>query len=72
MTTSQPSRTDARTSVETVFRLESPRIIAGVTRPDQLRANVDASKREPIEPSLIEELNGWYQDKVRPEIRGRI
>ena len=47
-------------------------IIAGVTRPDQLRANVDATKREPIEPKLIEELNGWYQEKVRPEIRGRI
>jgi aryl-alcohol dehydrogenase-like predicted oxidoreductase len=47
-------------------------IIAGVTRPDQLRANVDAGKREPIEPSLIEDLSGWYQDKVRPAIRGRI
>jgi aryl-alcohol dehydrogenase-like predicted oxidoreductase len=47
-------------------------IIAGVTRPDQLRANADASKREPIEPKLAEELSGWYQDKVRPAIRGRI
>jgi aryl-alcohol dehydrogenase-like predicted oxidoreductase len=47
-------------------------IIAGVTRPDQLRANVDATKREPVEPALVEELAGWYQDKVRPEIRGRI
>ena len=47
-------------------------IIAGVSRPDQLRANVDATKREPIEPKLVEELSGWYQDKVRPEIRGRI
>lgn len=47
-------------------------IIAGVTRPDQLRANVDATKRERIEPELAEKLNGWYQEKVRPEIRGRI
>lgn len=47
-------------------------IIAGVTRPDQLRANVDATKREPVEPALAEELAGWYQEKVRPEIRGRI
>ena len=47
-------------------------VIAGVTRPDQLRANVDATKREPIEPELAEKLNGWYQEKVRPEIRGRI
>jgi aryl-alcohol dehydrogenase-like predicted oxidoreductase len=47
-------------------------VIAGVTRPDQLRANVDAARRDPIEPRLIEELSGWYRDKVRPEIRGRI
>lgn len=47
-------------------------IIAGVTRPDQLRANVDATKREPVEPALAEKLTGWYQEKVRPEIRGRI
>ncbi|HEV2515367.1 MAG TPA: aldo/keto reductase [Devosia sp.] len=47
-------------------------IIAGVTRPDQLRANVDATRREPVEPALAEELAGWYQEKVRPEIRGRI
>lgn len=47
-------------------------IIAGVTRPDQLRANVDATKREPIKPALAEKLTDWYQDKVRPEIRGRI
>jgi aryl-alcohol dehydrogenase-like predicted oxidoreductase len=47
-------------------------IIAGVTRPEQLRANVDATKREPVDPALVEKLTGWYQDKVRPEIRGRI
>lgn len=47
-------------------------IIAGVSRPDQLKANVDATKREPVEPALAEELAGWYQEKVRPEIRGRI
>ncbi|WP_055046248.1 aldo/keto reductase [Devosia sp. A16] len=47
-------------------------IIAGVTRPEQLRANVDATRREPVEPELAEKLAGWYQEKVRPEIRGRI
>lgn len=47
-------------------------IIAGVTRPDQLRANVDATKREPVEPALAEKLTDWYREKVRPEIRGRI
>ncbi len=47
-------------------------IIAGVTRPDQLRANVDATQRDPVEPALAEKLSGWYEEKVRPEIRGRI
>ena len=47
-------------------------IIAGVTRPDQLGANVDATKRDPIEPALVEKLTDWYQDKVRPQIRGQI
>jgi len=47
-------------------------IIAGVTRPDQLRGNVDAGKREPIDAKLVEELAGWYAEKVRPAIRGRI
>jgi len=47
-------------------------IIAGVTRPEQLRANVDATRREPVEPALADKLAGWYEEKVRPEIRGRI
>jgi aryl-alcohol dehydrogenase-like predicted oxidoreductase len=47
-------------------------IIAGVTRAEQLKSNADASKRDPIDPALIEELKGWYADKVRPAIRGRI
>ena len=47
-------------------------VIAGVTRPAQLRDNVEATRRDPIAPGLIEELKGWYEDKVRPSIRGRI
>jgi len=47
-------------------------VIAGVTRPAQLRDNVEATRRDPIEPALIEELKGWYEDKVKPNIRGRI
>lgn len=47
-------------------------IIAGVTKPAQLRDNVEATKREPLDPSLIEELRGWYEDRVKPSIRGRI
>jgi aryl-alcohol dehydrogenase-like predicted oxidoreductase len=47
-------------------------IIAGVTKPLQLKDNADASKRDPIEPKLIEELAGWYEERVKPHIRGRI
>lgn len=47
-------------------------IIAGVTRPAQLRDNVEATKREPLEPALVENLRDWYERKVRPEVRGAI
>jgi len=47
-------------------------IIAGVTRPDQLRSNADAAKLDPVEPALAEKLKDWYADKVKPAIRGRI
>ena len=47
-------------------------IIAGVTRPEQLKGNVEAAGRDPIEPALFEKLKDWYADKVRPAIRGRI
>jgi aryl-alcohol dehydrogenase-like predicted oxidoreductase len=47
-------------------------IIAGVTRPDQLRSNVDAAKREPLPESLVTKLKDFYLEKVRPEVRGGI
>jgi aryl-alcohol dehydrogenase-like predicted oxidoreductase len=47
-------------------------IIAGVTKPAQLKDNVEATKREPLEPKLTEELRGWYEDRVKPAIRGKI
>lgn len=47
-------------------------IIAGVTKPSQLEANVAATKVDPIEPALLEELTDWYDRKVRSEIRGKI
>jgi aryl-alcohol dehydrogenase-like predicted oxidoreductase len=47
-------------------------IIAGVTRPDQLRDNVRAAGTDPVEPALAEELADWYARKVRPAVRGRI
>jgi aryl-alcohol dehydrogenase-like predicted oxidoreductase len=47
-------------------------IIAGVTKPAQLLDNVEATKRDPLDPQLVAELRDWYERKVRPEVRGRI
>ena len=47
-------------------------IIAGVTKASQLEANVAATKVDPLEPALHEELRDWYERKVRDKIRGRI
>lgn len=47
-------------------------IIAGVTKPSQLKDNVEATRRDPLEPALVEELGDWYARKVKPEVRGRI
>lgn len=47
-------------------------IIAGVTKPAQLKDNVEATRRDPIEPELREKLRGWYEEKVKPAIRGKI
>ncbi|MEU0025144.1 sigma-70 family RNA polymerase sigma factor [Streptomyces sp. NPDC006335] len=60
MTTSQPSRTDARTSVETVFRMESPRIIAGVTR---VVRDVGIAE-ELAQDALVAALEQWPRDGV--------
>lgn len=47
-------------------------IIAGVSKPAQLDDNVEATRRDPLEPDLVEELRDWYERKVRPEVRGHI
>ncbi len=47
-------------------------IIAGVTRPDQLRANAAASRMDPLELALVEKLRDFYIEKIRPEVRGGI
>lgn len=47
-------------------------IIAGVTRPEQLRANVEASLLPGLPPSTHERLRTWYEQNVRAHIRGRI
>lgn len=47
-------------------------IIAGVTRPAQLEDNVEATKRERLDPELMGKLREWYEEKVRPKVRGDI
>lgn len=47
-------------------------IIAGVSKPSQLEANVAATRVDPLEPPLHEELRDWYERKVKANIRGRI
>ncbi len=47
-------------------------VIAGVTKPAQLVDNVAATKRDALEPDLVEELKDWYERKVRPQVRGHI
>ncbi|WP_037680314.1 RNA polymerase sigma factor [Streptomyces griseus] len=60
MTTSQPSHTDARASVEAVFRIESPRIIAGVTR---VVRDVGIAE-ELAQDALVAALEQWPRDGV--------
>jgi aryl-alcohol dehydrogenase-like predicted oxidoreductase len=47
-------------------------IIAGVTRPAQLRDNVEAGRMDPLPEALVEKLKDFYVEKVRPEVRGGI
>lgn len=47
-------------------------IIAGVTRPAQLEANVAASRMDPVPTALVEKLRDFYIDRIRPEVRGGI
>lgn len=47
-------------------------IIAGVTKPAQLEDNVEATRRDPLEPELIGKLRDWYEERVRPQVRGAI
>lgn len=47
-------------------------IIAGVSKPEQLHGNVEASQSEPIDADLRQHLAEWYAEKVRPAVRGEI
>lgn len=47
-------------------------VIAGVTKPAQLKANVEAAEFPPLSPALHAELSSWYKNNVKAHIRGRI
>lgn len=47
-------------------------VIAGVSRPDQLKDNVAASRMDPLSESLHQKLKDFYLEKIRPEVRGGI
>ena len=47
-------------------------IIAGVTKPAQLRDNAEASRMDPLPEALVAKLKDFYVEKVRPEVRGGI
>lgn len=47
-------------------------VIAGVSKPEQIADNVAASERKSLFPALIKQLGEWYEDEVKPEIRGGV
>ncbi|MBN9334361.1 aldo/keto reductase [Devosia sp.] len=47
-------------------------IIAGVSKPEQIVDNVAASERKSLFPALMTQLGEWYQQEVKPEIRGGV
>lgn len=47
-------------------------VIAGVSKPEQIADNVAASERKSLFPALIKQLGEWYDDEVKPEIRGGV
>jgi len=47
-------------------------IIAGVSKPEQIADNVAASERKSLFPALMTQLGEWYQQEVKPEIRGGV
>ncbi|HWV22402.1 MAG TPA: aldo/keto reductase [Devosia sp.] len=47
-------------------------IIAGVSKPEQIADNVAATERRSLFPALMTQLGEWYQQEVKPEIRGGV
>lgn len=47
-------------------------VIAGVSKPEQIADNVAATERKSLFPALMKQLGEWYEEKVKPEIRGAV
>jgi len=47
-------------------------VIAGVSKPEQIADNVAASEQKSLFPALMGQLGRWYEESVKPEIRGEI
>ena len=47
-------------------------VIAGVSKPSQLEDNAKATEQKSLFPALRGQLEKWYDDKVKPEIRGGV
>ncbi|MBB3062391.1 aldo/keto reductase [Microbulbifer rhizosphaerae] len=47
-------------------------IIAGVSKPGQIGVNVEAAGLPPLDPAIHEKVFDYYQDAVKPFIRGKI
>ena len=47
-------------------------VIAGVSKPEQLADNVEASEQNSLFPALMGQLGDWYEKRVKPEVRGGI
>lgn len=47
-------------------------VIAGVSKPEQIADNVEASERRSLFPALMKQLREWYDKDVKAEIRGGV
>lgn len=47
-------------------------VIAGASKPDQVSQNVHAAGLEPLPDALHKKLEAFYQDEVKPHVRGEI
>ncbi|MCD7058803.1 aldo/keto reductase [Pelagibacterium xiamenense] len=47
-------------------------VIAGVSRPEQISANVEAASVLPLDAEIHAKVAAYYENEVRPHIRGKI